>query len=53
VGEDFDTIEELRARAHQVRQALQRNLACRPARLSYPAQVRADNAGLIRMQWPI
>jgi hypothetical protein len=37
VGEDLRYHRRTASRAHQVRQALQRNLARRPARLSYPS----------------
>ena len=37
VGEDLQYHRRTASRAHQVRQTLQRNLARRPARLSYPS----------------
>ena len=50
VGEDLRYHRRTASRAHQVRQALQRNLARRPARLSYPSpSAGRPIPGLIRM----
>src|SRR5882672_12787099 len=46
VGENLRHHRRAANRTRRVRQSLQRNLARRPARISYPAQVRADQCRL-------
>src|SRR6476660_8910330 len=46
VGENLRHHRRVANRTRRVRQSLQRNLARRPTRLSYPSQVRADQRRL-------